>query len=212
MNRPATLASTEHAIRFGLIAERMRNGVAVCRIEREAGVPVDWTYLYTNPAFHAQTGIGEIVGRRASEALPGLLESDPRLLEIYSRVADTQQSESFEIYLPTLEAWFAVQAYSTEPGHFVAIFDVVTAQRLRDQEIREFRERLSLAQRASRSGIWDWNIKTGQLTWSDEMTRLMGLEPGLAPTFEDWRRVVHVDDLIEAEQRIQRAVTDRTAR
>ena len=117
------------------ILENMLNGVAYCRMLFDDGVPQDFVYLYTNPAFHEQTGLGPVCGKRVSEVIPGIRTTDPQLFEIYGRVAAGGKPEKFETFLESLQAWFAVQAYSPRPGHFVAVFDVITRRKQLDSEL-----------------------------------------------------------------------------
>jgi len=117
------------------ILENMLNGVAYCRMIFEDGVPQDFIYLYTNPAFHQQTGLGPVCGKRVSEVIPGIRTDDPQLFEIYGRVAAGGKPEKFETFLESLQAWFAIQAYSPRPGHFVAVFDVITRRKQLDNEL-----------------------------------------------------------------------------
>jgi PAS domain S-box-containing protein len=117
------------------ILENMLNGVAYCRMLFEDGVPQDFIYLYTNPAFHQQTGLGPVCGKHVSEVIPGIRSADPQLFEIYGRVAAGGKPEKFETFLESLQAWFAVQAYSPRPGHFVAVFDVITRRKQLDSEL-----------------------------------------------------------------------------
>ncbi len=117
------------------ILENMLNGVAYCRMLYEDGVPQDFIYLYTNPAFHEQTGLGPVCGKRVSEVIPGIRTADPLLFDIYGRVAAGGQPEKFETFVESLQAWFAVQAYSPGPDHFVAVFDVITRRKQLDGEL-----------------------------------------------------------------------------
>ncbi|MGV0975556.1 MAG: PAS domain-containing sensor histidine kinase [Azonexus sp.] len=117
------------------ILENMLNGVAYCRMLFEDGVPQDFIYLYTNPAFHEQTGLGPVCGKRVSEVIPGIRTADRQLFEIYGRVAAGGQPEKFETYIESLQSWFAVHAYSSGPDHFVAVFDVITWRKQRDREL-----------------------------------------------------------------------------
>ena len=117
------------------ILENMLNGVAYCRMLFEDGVPQDFVYLYTNPAFHEQTGLGPVCGKRVSEVIPGIRAADPQLFDIYGRVAAGGGPEKFETFVESLQAWFAVQAYSPCPGHFVAVFDVITRRKQLDKEL-----------------------------------------------------------------------------
>jgi len=117
------------------ILENMLNGVAYCRMLFEDGVPQDFIYLYTNPAFHQQTGLGPVCGKRVSEVIPGIRAADPQLFEIYGRVAAGGGPEKFETFVESLQAWFAIQAYSPGPDHFVAVFDVITRRKQLDSEL-----------------------------------------------------------------------------
>ncbi len=117
------------------ILENMLNGVAYCRMLYEDGVPQDFIYLYTNPAFHEHTGLGPVRGKRVSEVIPGIRTADPQLFEIYGRVAAGGQPEKFETFVESLQAWFAVQAYSPGLDHFVAVFDVITRRKQLDSEL-----------------------------------------------------------------------------
>ncbi|HEX9196142.1 MAG TPA: PAS domain S-box protein [Azonexus sp.] len=113
----------------------MLNGVAYCRMLYEDGVPQDFIYLYTNPAFHQQTRLGPVCGKCVSEVIPGIRAADPQLFEIYGRVAAGGGPEKFETYLESLQSWFAVQAYSPGPEHFVAVFDVITRRKQLDSDL-----------------------------------------------------------------------------
>ena len=121
------LATSEHLYRslFG----NMLNGLAYCRLIREAGRPVDWVYLAVNDAFSRQTGLQGAVGRKVSELVPGILESDPELLERYGRVATTGVSDRFEAYVDALDMWLEIAVYSPAREHFVAVFDVITERK-----------------------------------------------------------------------------------
>jgi PAS domain S-box-containing protein len=70
------------------------NGIAYCRMLYEDDVPVDFIYLQVNAAFELQTGLTEVVGRRVSEVIPGIWESDPEIFEIYGRVPGTRNASS----------------------------------------------------------------------------------------------------------------------
>jgi diguanylate cyclase (GGDEF)-like protein/PAS domain S-box-containing protein len=191
------------------ILSHMLNGVAYCRMLFKDGKPEDFVYLHTNPAFHTQTGLGNVVGKRVSEVIPGVRESDPTLFEIYGRVASGGASETFQTYVLGLQQWFEVEVFSPHAEHFVAIFNVITRRKLHQEALQQAQERLEIAQRASRSGIWDWNIVTGNIVWSEELFRLFGVDPCIgSASFESWKSVLHPNDLRAAEERIHAAVRD----
>jgi len=72
-------------------------------------------------------------------------------------------------------------------------------------------ERLNLAQRAGRVGTFEWNIRTGAVSWSATKEELYGLPAGgFGGRYEDWKQVVHPDDRDHAEADRRRAVAERT--
>ena len=56
-------------------------------------------------------------------------------------------------------------------------------------------ERLELVLAASGTGFWDWDIRSGALTWSDAIFTQHGLDPTAgSPTFESYVQTIHPDD------------------
>jgi PAS domain S-box-containing protein len=113
----------------------MREGFAHCRMLYENNQPVDFTYIEVNTAFEQLTGLTDAEGRKVSEMLPGLRESNPELFCIYGRVAATGNPEIFETYVEQLGKWFSVSVYSTEKEHFVAVFQDITERMRNEQEL-----------------------------------------------------------------------------
>ena len=193
------------------IFDNMLNGFAHCRVLYVDGHPDDFIYLKINKAFKTQTGLGDVTGKKVSEVIPGIRESDYALIETYGRVASGGTPECFETYLASLRQWFSVSVFSPRTEEFVAVFDVITERKQREMEVERLRNRLSLAQRASRSGIWDWDIPTEKLDWSVEFFDLFGLNSATDnASFATWRKCVHPADLEAAEQHISAAIRDRT--
>ena len=112
------------------------NGLAYCRMIYEDGEPVDFVYLAVNAAFTSQTGLADVVGKRASEAIPGLSELDGDLIRIYGRVATTGKPERFDYFVAALQTWFQLSVYSPAKDHFVAIFDVISERKISEAKIR----------------------------------------------------------------------------
>jgi len=55
--------------------------------------------------------------------------------------------------------------------------------------------RLELMLSASGTGFWEWDVETGELTWSEAIFRQHGLEPGPeAPAYEAYLDTIHPDD------------------
>ncbi|MHB8136301.1 MAG: PAS domain-containing protein [Anaerolineaceae bacterium] len=122
--------------------ENLLNGFAYCKIEYQAGKPVDFWYLGVNSAFEKLTGLENAVGKKVSELIPGIHQSDPQILLTYSRVAESGNPETFETFVESLNMWFNISVYSPEKGYFVAIFDVITDRKKTDKKLHEQLEEL----------------------------------------------------------------------
>jgi len=120
--------------RYRLLFTNMTEGVASCRMIFDRGNPLDFIYLAVNEAFTILTGLRDVVGKKISEVLPGLRESDPELFEVYGRVASTGQPEHLECFVTALNQWLAISVYSPQNGHFAAVFEDITERRQADAE------------------------------------------------------------------------------
>jgi PAS domain S-box-containing protein len=116
--------------------ENMMNGFAYCRMIFDQGRPKDFIYLEVNSAFESLTGLKDVIGKKVSEVIPGIQESDPELFESYGRVALTGNSERSEIYVKALEQWFSVSVYSPRKEYFTSVFDVITERKRAEGRLR----------------------------------------------------------------------------
>ncbi|MBF0283815.1 MAG: response regulator [Magnetococcales bacterium] len=75
------------------------------------------------------------------------------------------------------------------------------AERLRvEAALEENRRRLARAQELAGLGGWEWNPRSGEVAWSPEMFRLLGLDPGSTPpSLKSLLEVVHPEDRGEIE-------------
>jgi signal transduction histidine kinase/DNA-binding response OmpR family regulator len=135
----ALMKSEEH---YRTLFENMLNGFAYCRMLYEDNIPQDFIYLDVNPAFGKMTGLKDVVGKKVSEVIPGIRQTNPDIFEVYGRVASTGISERIETYVKALDMWFWISAYSPRKEHFVAVFDVITERKRAEEEIHKLNEEL----------------------------------------------------------------------
>jgi len=126
--------------RYRGLFEHMFEGFAYCRMLFEDGAPRDWIYLSVNEMFEKLTGLRNVTGKRVSEVIPGIAETDPELFTIYARVALTGKSERFEMFVQSLQQWFAISVYSPRKECFVAVFDVITERKQAEAAVRRNQE------------------------------------------------------------------------
>ena len=86
-----------------------------------------------------------------------------------------------------------------------ARLEELVAQRTRG--LQESNRRLSRAQRVGKMGFLDWNVKTNEIYWSDEIYNLYGIDPRKQEAnFELTMQLVHPDDLEFVRKNLQEAV------
>ncbi|MEZ5069500.1 MAG: PAS domain S-box protein [Bacteroidales bacterium] len=74
---------------------------------------------------------------------------------------------------------------------------VLMERKLQRSEIRlrEYTERLESALIGSNAGLWDWNIKTGNVFYSDRWYAMLGYpKTELKPGLETWEALIHPED------------------
>jgi PAS domain S-box-containing protein len=115
------------------------------------GRPVDYRFVEANPAFVAQTGLADPVGRTIRELVPDI---EQHWIDTYGRVVTTGEPTRFEMRSDAMGRWFDVFAFRTgEPDarRVALLFTDRTAARAADAE----RARLVAALDAERARLAD---------------------------------------------------------
>ncbi len=130
--------SEEH---YRSLFENMLEGYAYCEGIIEDGRLVDFVYLTANNAFETLTGLRDVVGKKLTELIPDIRESNPELLDVYGRVISTGISEKFETCIESLGVWLSICAYSTGMQRFAAVFDNITEKKQAEEALARMASR-----------------------------------------------------------------------
>jgi PAS domain S-box-containing protein len=126
---------------------------------------------------------------------PGLAGSG--LQREYQRVLRDRVPARFEEYRPEVDRWFAVLAYPVEDGLIATLRDITQEKRNADA-VRRSEQTLRLAQESARIGTFSRDLRLNQSEWSDQLFRLLAMEPGaIDPNVADQdpdQGFVHADD------------------
>jgi PAS domain S-box-containing protein len=176
---------------YSKLFQNMLNGFAYCRMLYKEGLPSDFIYLSVNKAFETQTGLRNVEGKKASEAIPGIQKSDPELLARYGRVASTGIPEFFEIYVESLEMWFSISVYCPEKEYFVAVFDVVTERKKGEEALLKSKALLLAVIDATPFPVALVDIEDNKIEiWSHSAMTLFG---HTASTSSEWYELAYPD-------------------
>lgn len=98
-----------------------------------------------------------------------------------------------------------------EPHMLNTLIDI-TERKATEEEILKSRKSLNDAQKLSKTGSWEFNLKTGELFWSDELYHIFEVEETPAEKlFEVCRKKIHPDDIANLDNAIKLANEARIA-
>lgn len=195
--------------RYRSLFQHMLEGYCYCRVLREQGRVVDFIYLEVNSAFEPLTGLKDVVGKRISEAVPGIRETNPEIFETYERVTSSGQPERYETFLPGLGRWFSVGVYSPATDHFVAVFDNITERKQAAEALRASLEEFRTLAEALPQIVWMTRPDGWHIYFNQQWVDYTGL------TFEEshgdgWNKPFHPDDQQRAREAWVEATTNLT--
>ncbi len=154
--------------KFHSLFSNMSEGFAYHRIVLDAGgKPCDYVFLEVNKSFERLTGLKgkNIIGKKVTEALPGIKNDPTDWIGKYGKVALTGESEQFESYSESLKKWFSVSAFSPHKGYFAVTFSDITERKLADEAMK----RLASFPRLNPNPVFEVN-QAGEIIFLNKAT------------------------------------------
>jgi PAS domain S-box-containing protein len=162
----------------------------------------DWNIVYINEfgAPCATLTPQEMIGRNYWEVAP---DARGTVFEQHiQHCAKERVPIQFEMRTPLRQRWLQLRAYPLPDGVCVFGQDITEAKE-REARLRAVLERLSTAQKAAQMGTWEWNLRTNEAFWSEEIPGIHGIP---AERFEGkmstWIKTVHPEDAPALRARI----------
>lgn len=144
--------------------------------------------IHTNHGYELMLGVSETITEMKNE--------EERLLGIRDRESRQHASR-------TLFTFAAVSLLTLALGVGIYVllyrylaFQSATTEELRRKEadLRVGHERMELAQHASNSSVFEWDVARNTISWFGETENLYGLSPAQLSSYDDWLRSLHLDD------------------
>lgn len=160
-----------------------------------------------NKTYRRIAGDRELIGRPFREAFPDLEgQGIDQLLDQVFNSGETLVGHEMKAVLqpepggPMMEVYadFVAQPVIAPDGSVYGIFiqgHDITEHKHAQNELRISEERCKLAIEGSGDGVWDWNMQTGEVTYSKRWKEMLGYaEHEIGNTVEEWRSRLHPDD------------------
>jgi PAS domain-containing protein len=95
-------------------------------------------------------------------------------------------------------------------GMIYALGRDITATKNRQSELAQREKQLSEAESIGHMGHWRWQVDSEDITWSEEVFRIFGLDPNhFQPTLKRINDTVHRSDIARMIQAFQRAIIEK---
>ncbi|WP_246738007.1 MULTISPECIES: PAS domain-containing protein [Rhizobium] len=90
-----------------------------------------------------------------------------------------------------------LQNIGADPANpeFIGAVADITERKIAEENLRRSDVLLSEGQRISRTGTFSWKVETDEITFSDELNRIFGFEPGKVVDFDGIGQRVYEEDL-----------------
>ena len=143
----------ESDVRFRSLFEHMEEGNALHElIYDDKGNAIEYMIVEVNTAFEKILNLprNEVVGKVSREVYH---VAEPPFLEIYSRIEQSKEADSFETYFPELKKFFSISAYSPKKGQFATIFTDITERKKSENALKQTNKKLNLLSGITRHDI-----------------------------------------------------------
>ncbi len=182
-------------LRFSSVLRNMSDGLVIYEAIDNGK---DFLIIEFNEAAERieQISRDRVVGHAVTQVFPGIKEFG--LFDVLLRVYKTGTPESFPISLyfdSRHQSWRENLVFRLPTRELVVIYSDVTEKRRAEEAIKSNEERLQLAMHGGTVGFWDWDIKTGEVIFSDRWAEIIGFSlDEIEPSYRTWETRLHPDD------------------
>lgn len=179
---PSALKEAEE----GRAADADEDPVALAAIGKE---PVFLADLAREERFHGWCSLAGAHGMRASWAYP-IASSGGKVVGVLS--------------ILHREVKDPAPAHHNLIAQFTHLADIAIERARFEAALKQSEAFLAKAQRLSLTGTFSWRVGTDDITWSEELYRILELDPGVTPTFELINTRIHPEDIPTHDEMLRR--------
>jgi PAS domain S-box-containing protein len=195
-NKKAKRELHESEEKYHSLYTSMNEGVALHKIlYNQAGKAVDYVIMDVNPSYEEILGLkrNDVIDRKASEIYG---TDNPPYLNIYSLVAETGNSETFETYFEPMDRYFSISVFSPRRGEFATIFEDISERKRAEEKVKQSEASFRSVLQNSLDVVYRFNLQTGCYEYMSPAIRGLGFEPEELMAMSDDEVIsrVHPDD------------------
>ncbi|MFB6361717.1 MAG: PAS domain S-box protein [Halobacteriales archaeon] len=218
------------------VTERRRRENELEKLREQTGFALEQTDTMvftwnpeTDESNHLYQDIEEFLGIESTdiEGLDGFMnqvvhpDDRSKLLTAYQNVVQGE-SEQLNVEFRTgpelgSQRWLKASGYlrsDVDSPTLVGLIGDITDHKeieldleLQNQALEEKSRWLNFALDATATGVWEWNLETDEMIWSESLERLLDIEPGtFEGTYEAHWQYLHPEDLSVVEEATQSAL------
>jgi len=175
-------------------------------------------FVSVNAAFLNVTGLSRemVVGKTVNEVIP-----EPSLTMVLGKYRQAIEENNTVVWEETsdyptgrLTGEVSVVPIFDNKGnctHLVGSVHDITERKRAEAALRESEARLKKAERLAHVGHWHWNLKSDQVTWSEEMFNIFGQPRDYTPTYEGFFQTVIPQDRARLRGELRDTLADHSA-
>ncbi|MEG3921623.1 PAS domain S-box protein [Microcoleus sp. T3_A4] len=184
------------------------NPIAITRLN-------DGRYLEINEAFSQTIGYSaaEILDRTALDL--NLWQNIQARAELFKMLDEKKIVLNYEFDFRTKTGGLRTGLLSAEiidihgETCVISVIQDISDRKLAEEKLRSVAASLAAAQRIARVGNWECDLSANTTTWSEELSRIFGIEPTQpAPTLTEFSQYVHPDDRQKWQTTIDAAIAN----
>lgn len=155
----------------------------------------------------------EAIGKHISLVIPKHLLKEEDM--IISRLRKGLRIEHFETVRQRKDGSFVNVSLSISPikdsnGKVIGAAKIarnITKEKIAERKLLENEERLRIALEAGKIGVWEWEVTTNMITWSDRVYEIHGVnKKTFKLNYENYRKLIHEEDAKLTQQAIDDAL------
>ena len=168
----------------------------------------NWRYIYVNERSAQLLGKSkdQLIGQSVWELFPEAVGT-----EAYHKCQQAM-ADRVPLYFEACfsNRWYENYLYPTKEGLSV-YWREITERKRAEEKLRRSEAYLAEAQRLSHTGSWAWYVSTGELFWSAEHFRILGLDPEKTPpSYPTALQCIHPEDRSFVQRTLEGALRARS--